>query len=97
MPILVVCQGCGQRGSDVRRIDRIRTKDYMGPCGDSFCYASCDSPSCRDISAILCEECARKLPMMRLSEFLEEHERSMLKSLDKDAGKKKKYLDEVKK
>ncbi len=21
-------------------------KEWLGPCGDSFCYASCDSPHC---------------------------------------------------
>lgn len=31
-------------------------KDYQGPCGDSFCYASCDLSACREQSAILCDK-----------------------------------------
>ena len=57
MSFLMMCQGCGATGDKVA-ILRLRAKGYTGPCGDSFCYASCDSPSCRPLDCVLCDECA---------------------------------------
>lgn len=31
---------------------------YEGPCGDSFCYASCDLESCR--REIVCDKCKKE-------------------------------------
>ncbi len=31
-------------------------KDYQGPCGDSFCYASCDMSACHKQDATLCDK-----------------------------------------
>ena len=54
------CQNCRRRVETTRQRE-IRTKDYMGPCGDSFCYASCTSPSCVPIHVTVCDDCAKKL------------------------------------
>lgn len=43
--------------SDTVKDRRYTTKNYTGPCGDSFCYASCDSTSCRPIYARACLNC----------------------------------------
>jgi len=40
---------------------RYYSPDYQGPCGDSFCYASCDLPACREQSAVLCDKHFRAL------------------------------------
>ena len=32
--------------------------NYIGPCADSFCYASCESTSCRPLDTTVCDECA---------------------------------------
>lgn len=60
MSFLKMCQGCGVRGDDVKH-RAPRSKEYKGPCGDSFCYATCDSPSCRSIECILCSDCTSKV------------------------------------
>lgn len=54
------CQKCGKQ-KETTRSRTIYTKAYMGPCGDSFCYASCDSQTCRPISAKVCDQCAAGL------------------------------------
>lgn len=54
------CQKCGKRKATTA-IRTFRTKDFMGPCGDSFCYASCNSPSCHSITVTVCAECEKKL------------------------------------
>lgn len=50
------CQRCNSSGYTVHA-RTFRAKGYKGPCGDSFCYGTCDSPSCKEVSAILCDEC----------------------------------------
>jgi uncharacterized protein YlaI len=54
------CQKCRKRVDSTRRRE-IHAKDYVGPCDDSFCYASCDLPSCRPINVTVCEQCAKEL------------------------------------
>jgi hypothetical protein len=54
------CQKCKKRHASTRRRE-VYTKNYMGPCGDSFCYASCESSSCRPINITVCDPCAKKL------------------------------------
>ena len=60
MAFLSMCQGCGAKGDHVTRRE-LRSKEFKGPCSDSFCYSTCTSPSCRAIECILCPECAAKL------------------------------------
>ena len=54
------CQNC-KMDRPTTRNRSIYTKSYTGPCGDSFCYASCDSPSCRAVSLTICDDCAKAL------------------------------------
>lgn len=54
------CQKCGKRKLTTRHRE-IYTKLYQGPCGDSFCYASCDMETCRPIHMTVCDECAVKM------------------------------------
>lgn len=54
------CQKCGKQDSSTRRRD-IYMKNYTGPCGDSFCYASCDMDSCRSVSVTVCDSCEKEL------------------------------------
>ncbi len=51
-----VCQNCKEEKNSTRSRS-IYTKLYQGPCGDSFCYASCDMETCRPITATVCDEC----------------------------------------
>jgi len=55
--IKYTCQKCRKRRTTTRTRS-IYTKDYTGPCGDSFCYASCDSSSCRPVEVVVCDPCA---------------------------------------
>jgi hypothetical protein len=55
-----VCRECGK----VKESTVVRTyyaKNYTGPCADSFCYASCDSSSCRPVTRVICSDCEEKL------------------------------------
>ena len=54
------CQRCRKR-VDSTRSRTIYTHNYQGPCGDSFCYASCDMDACRPISVTVCESCSKEL------------------------------------
>jgi len=54
------CQSCLRRKKTTFKRS-IRTKDYVGPCGDSFCYASCTMSTCRPVEATVCEQCAKKM------------------------------------
>lgn len=54
------CQKCGRIKSTTRR-RVIYDKSYVGPCADSFCYASCDLPACRPYHASVCDACVPKL------------------------------------
>lgn len=54
------CQSCTLRRESTKPRELI-LENYMGPCGDSFCYASCKSSSCRPVRMTVCDECAKKL------------------------------------
>ena len=56
LPIQYTCQCCKESKQSTRHRE-IYTANYMGPCGDSFCFASCDSETCRPISVTVCDEC----------------------------------------
>lgn len=55
-----VCHSCG-RVKDSTTNREFYTKNYKGPCGDSFCYASCDMEACRPVRRRICTECEKKL------------------------------------
>jgi hypothetical protein len=57
----LTCQICKKEKKDTRD-RRVTNPDYSGPCGDSFCYASCDIDSCvtREFTMLSCEPCAEK-------------------------------------
>lgn len=58
--VRLVCQKClRERASTKNRT--LYAAEYRGPCGDSFCYASCDSPACRAIDVKVCDECEPKV------------------------------------
>ena len=52
------CQKCHKEDSTTRRRE-IYTKDYVGPCADSFCYESCEMSICRPLSVTVCDTCAQ--------------------------------------
>ena len=54
------CQKCLRRKKTTWR-RTLKSKDYIGPCGDSFCYASCTMSTCVPVVATVCEECAKKI------------------------------------
>lgn len=60
LPVSSTCQLCLQRKKNVHARE-VYTKAYVGQCGDSFCYAGCDSPSCRPVRATVCDDCVGKL------------------------------------
>jgi hypothetical protein len=60
LDISKVCQNC-KKPQDSTMLRTIYTKNYMGPCGDSFCYASCDMSTCHPISVVVCTPCAKEL------------------------------------
>jgi hypothetical protein len=55
---LKVVSKCQVEGCDSVNASRrsYYAKEYMGPCGDSFCYASCDMSTCREQHATLCDK-----------------------------------------
>jgi len=55
-----VCQSCKKKKQSTQRRS-IYMKVYEGPCDDSFCFASCESPSCKPKSLAICSECTTKL------------------------------------
>lgn len=54
------CQNC-RKDRESTRLREIYLKNFQGPCGDSFCFASCDSSSCRPVRVAVCDECEAKL------------------------------------
>lgn len=58
-----LCHCCGEVKPSVRSRE-YRSHNYQGPCGDSFCYASCRMSACRPIRVQACDECekAQKVP-----------------------------------
>ena len=55
LKILAKCQVEGCSSTDARERTYF-SKVYSGPCGDSFCFASCDMSTCREQRAVLCDE-----------------------------------------
>ena len=55
-----LCHECGVVKSTVWRREYL-SKNYQGPCGDSFCYASCDMEACRPVTKQICVNCLNKL------------------------------------
>lgn len=53
-----VCHACGEVKDDTGR-RTYRAANYQGSCGDSFCWASCDLSSCKEIVASVCADCAQ--------------------------------------
>jgi len=54
------CQKCRKRVRSTHQ-RTLYTKDYMGPCGDSFCYHSCTMSTCHPITVTVCDVCANEL------------------------------------
>lgn len=54
------CQKCGKLQQSTRQ-RTYRTKDYQGPCGDSFCYGSCSLSACVPQSGVICDACEKIL------------------------------------
>lgn len=58
------CQKCREPRESTK--DReIYTANYVGPCGDSFCFASCTLSSCRPVRAHVCDDCEKLLKKER--------------------------------
>lgn len=60
LEIVVKCQVKGCRSTDAHERSYF-AKNYEGPCGDSFCYASCTLSSCKSQRAILCDKHYKEL------------------------------------
>lgn len=58
------CQHCGKKHATTKRRE-VYLKNFVGPCRDSFCYASCDSSACRPVTAALCEPCTEIVSLKR--------------------------------
>lgn len=54
-----VCRLCGKVRDDVATREWF-APNYQGGCGDSFCWASCDSTSCKPQQSRVCKPCADK-------------------------------------
>ena len=57
----LTCQICKKEKKDTRE-RHVKNPDYSGPCGDSFCYHSCDIDACvtREFTMMSCEACSKK-------------------------------------
>lgn len=55
-----LCQKC-RKLKPTTRYRHFYAKNYVGPCGDSFCYYGCDSSSCKEQTATICDECCNSL------------------------------------
>lgn len=53
-----ICYVCGEVKPDVRARE-YRGKGYTGPCGDSFCFASCEGHPCRPVRTRACADCEK--------------------------------------
>lgn len=60
---LKIVTKCQVEGCDSTQASRrsYLAKDYVGPCGDSFCYRSCDMSTCKRQEAVLCDKCLKVL------------------------------------
>lgn len=54
------CQSCTKRVASTKSRE-LYLQNYTGPCGDSFCYASCEGSECRPVRMSVCDECAKTL------------------------------------
>lgn len=56
-----VCQLC-KKEKETTRTRRFPNLGYSGPCGDSFCYGSCNIDACvtREFTVVACDECAEQ-------------------------------------
>jgi hypothetical protein len=54
------CQNCGKRRPSTQH-RTVYLKNYVGPCGDSFCFASCDMSTCHPKALTICDECKTRL------------------------------------
>lgn len=54
------CQNC-KKERETTCSRELYSKNFVGPCGDSFCYGSCDMSSCRPTHVKICDACTRKL------------------------------------
>lgn len=54
------CQKCKKLVESTRH-RTVYTKNYVGSCGDSFCYASCDMETCKPITATICDDCNKAI------------------------------------
>lgn len=54
------CQHC-KKEDETTRSRTLLLKNYIGPCGDSFCWASCTMSSCKAVEAVVCDNCAKEL------------------------------------
>lgn len=55
-----VCRKCGTVQESTRQ-RTYKSKDYVGPCGDSFCFSSCDMSACHPVTEQICNKCEKKL------------------------------------
>lgn len=56
----LICSNCEKRKPNAWYRE-VYLKNYIGPCGDSFCYASCDMAACRPVRVVLCDVCTKKV------------------------------------
>lgn len=63
------CQKCGKNDKSVAHRE-MYMPNYQGPCADSFCYASCDSSSCRAVHVSICDLCASEIDTARAAAAL---------------------------
>lgn len=54
-PLKVKCQVKGCRSTDTQEYSYY-AKNYVGRCGDSFCYPSCDLSACKEQRDWLCKK-----------------------------------------
>lgn len=64
LTIVSKCQVDGCKSTDASRRSYY-AKEYTGPCGDSFCYASCDMSACREQEAVLCDKHLKALSRVK--------------------------------
>lgn len=60
LEIVTKCQIRGCRSTEAHERSYF-AKNYEGPCGDSFCYASCDMSTCKTQTAVLCDKHYKEL------------------------------------
>ena len=58
--IQYTCQNCKQEVKTTRNRS-LYAPEFVGSCGDSFCYRSCDLKACHSFNVTVCDDCAPKL------------------------------------